>query len=38
MAHGKRFRMQHQKVQRDQLYPPVEAIGLIKQTASAKFD
>jgi large subunit ribosomal protein L1 len=38
MAHGKRFRMQHQKVQRDHLYPPVEAIGLIKQTASANFD
>ncbi|HEY2479945.1 MAG TPA: 50S ribosomal protein L1 [Solirubrobacterales bacterium] len=38
MAHGKRFRMQHQKVQRDRLYPPVEAIGLIKQTASANFD
>ena len=38
MAHGKRFRMQHQKVQRDQAYPPAEAIGLIKETASAKFD
>jgi large subunit ribosomal protein L1 len=38
MAHGKRFRMQHQKVQRDRAYPPSEAIGLIKETASAKFD
>ena len=38
MAHGKRFRMQHQKVQRDHLYPPAEAVGLIKETASAKFD
>jgi large subunit ribosomal protein L1 len=38
MAHGKRFRMQHQKVQRDHLYSANEAIGLIKQTASAKFD
>ncbi|HEY2055415.1 MAG TPA: 50S ribosomal protein L1 [Solirubrobacterales bacterium] len=38
MAHGKRFRMQHQKVQRDRLYPSVEAIALIKETASAKFD
>src|SRR6201990_2255869 len=38
MAHGKRFRMQHQKVQRDHLYPPAEAIGLIKERASAKFD
>jgi large subunit ribosomal protein L1 len=38
MAHGKRFRMQYQKVQRDTLYAPAEAISLIKQTASAKFD
>jgi large subunit ribosomal protein L1 len=38
MAHGKRFRMQYQKVQRDEAYAPVEAIGLIRQTASAKFD
>jgi large subunit ribosomal protein L1 len=38
MAHGKRFRMQHQKVQRDWLYPPAEAVALIKETASAKFD
>jgi len=38
MAHGKRFRMQHQKVQRDRLYPAAEAVALIKETASAKFD
>ena len=38
MAHGKRFRMQYQKVQRDTLYAPAEAISLIKETASAKFD
>ena len=38
MAHGKRFRMQHQKVQRDRLYPPAEAVAMIKETASAKFD
>jgi large subunit ribosomal protein L1 len=38
MAHGKRFRMQYQKVQRDALYGPAEAIALIKETASAKFD
>ncbi|HEX4305252.1 MAG TPA: 50S ribosomal protein L1 [Solirubrobacterales bacterium] len=38
MAHGKRFRMQHQKVQRDRAYPPAEAVALIKETASAKFD
>jgi large subunit ribosomal protein L1 len=38
MAHGKRFRTQYQKVQRDALYAPAEAVGLIKGTASAKFD
>jgi large subunit ribosomal protein L1 len=38
MAHGKRYRQQYQKVQRDRAYPPSEAIGLIKETASAKFD
>jgi large subunit ribosomal protein L1 len=38
MAHGKRFRMQYQKVQRDKLYAPAEAIDLIKETASTKFD
>ncbi len=38
MAHGKRFRTQYQKVQRDALYAPAEAVGLIKETASAKFD
>jgi large subunit ribosomal protein L1 len=38
VAHGKRFRTQYEKVQRDEVYPPVEAIGLIRQTASAKFD
>jgi large subunit ribosomal protein L1 len=38
MAHGKRYRQQYQKVQRDHAYPPAEAIGLIKETASTKFD
>jgi len=38
MAHGKRFRQQYEKVQRDEQYPAVEAIALIKETASAKFD
>ena len=38
MAHGKRYRQQHGKVQRDHAYPPTEAISLIKETASAKFD
>jgi large subunit ribosomal protein L1 len=38
MAHGKRYRKQLDKVQRDQAYPPVEAIALLKETASANFD
>jgi large subunit ribosomal protein L1 len=38
VAHGKRFRMQYGKVQRDSLYAPAEAIALVKETASAKFD
>ena len=38
MAHGKRYRQQHDKVQRDHQYPPDEAISLLKETASAKFD
>src|ERR1700743_2487100 len=38
MATGTPSRMQHQKVHRDRAYPPAEAIGLIKETASAKFD
>jgi large subunit ribosomal protein L1 len=38
MAHGKRFSAQYDKVDRDRAYPPAEAIALIKDTASAKFD
>jgi large subunit ribosomal protein L1 len=38
MAHGKRFRQQFGKVQRDRAYPPAEAIALIKETASTNFD
>jgi large subunit ribosomal protein L1 len=38
MAHGKRFRAQYDKVDRDRAYPPAEAIALIKATASTKFD
>ncbi|HET9153670.1 MAG TPA: 50S ribosomal protein L1 [Solirubrobacterales bacterium] len=38
MPHGKRFRAQYDKVDRDRAYPPAEAIALIKETASAKFD
>ena len=38
MAHGKRYRQQYEKVDRDRAYPPAEAVALIKETASAKFD
>ena len=38
MAHGKRFRQQYGKVQRGVVYPPAEAMNLIKETASAGFD
>jgi large subunit ribosomal protein L1 len=38
VAHGKRYRQQYDKVDRDHAYPPAEAIALIKETASAKFD
>jgi large subunit ribosomal protein L1 len=38
MAHGKRYRQQRDKVQRDRAYPPAEAISLVKETASTNFD
>jgi large subunit ribosomal protein L1 len=38
MAHGKRYRQQLDKVQRDHSYPPAEAVSMLKETASAKFD
>ena len=38
MAHGKRYLQQYGKIQRNRAYPPAEAIALIKETASAKFD
>jgi large subunit ribosomal protein L1 len=38
VAHGKRYREQYDKVDRDSAYPAAEAIALIKETASAKFD
>jgi large subunit ribosomal protein L1 len=38
MAHGKRYRKQLDKVQRERAYPPAEAIALLKETASANFD
>ena len=38
MAHGKRYRKQYGKVQRNRAYPPAEAVALVKETATAKFD
>ena len=40
MAHrrGKRFRAAYEKVDRDHNYAPAEAIALVKETASTKFD
>ena len=38
MAHGKRYRKQLDKIEREHAYPPAEAISLIKETASANFD
>ncbi len=40
MAHrrGKRFRAAYEKVDRDHNYTPAEAIALVKETASTKFD
>jgi large subunit ribosomal protein L1 len=38
MAHGKRYREQYGKFDRDRPYTPAEAIALVKETASAKFD
>jgi large subunit ribosomal protein L1 len=38
MAHGKRYRKQYDKVQRDKVYSPAEAVSLIKETASTNFD
>ncbi len=38
MAHGKRYRSAYEKVERGRRYPPAEAVALLKQTASTKFD
>jgi large subunit ribosomal protein L1 len=38
VAHGKRYREQYDKVERDNAYPAAEAIALVKETASTKFD
>ena len=38
MNRGKRFRSAYERIDRDRRYPPGEAIALVKETASAKFD
>ncbi len=38
MHRGKRFRAAYEKVDRDHHYAPAEAIALVKETASTKFD
>jgi large subunit ribosomal protein L1 len=38
MAHGKRYREAYERVDRTTQYPPAEAVRLIKENASAKFD
>jgi large subunit ribosomal protein L1 len=38
VAHGKRYRQQYDKVDRDRAYPAAEAIDLVKETAATKFD
>ncbi|MDX6632100.1 MAG: large subunit ribosomal protein [Solirubrobacterales bacterium] len=38
MAHGKRYRTAYEKVDRTEQYAPAEAVALLKQTATTKFD
>jgi large subunit ribosomal protein L1 len=38
MAHGKRYRAAYEKIDRARHYEPAEAVALIKETASTKFD
>jgi large subunit ribosomal protein L1 len=38
MARGKRYRQAIEKLDRSQQYPPVEAVRLLKENATAKFD
>src|SRR5881398_2311816 len=38
MNRGKRFRSAYERIDRDRRYPPGEAIALVKETASTKFD
>jgi large subunit ribosomal protein L1 len=38
MARGKRYRQAYERIDRTQVYPPAEAMHLVKETAGAKFD
>ena len=38
MAHGKRYRQAIERIDRSRHYPPAEAVRLVKEGASAKFD
>ena len=38
MTHGKRYRAAYEKVDRARHYEPAEAVAVIKETASTKFD
>src|SRR6059036_1259909 len=38
MARGKRYRSAYEKVDRSRQYPPAEAVALVKETGSTKFD
>ena len=38
MAHGKRYNAAYEKVDRERRYAPIDAVELIKETASTKFD
>jgi large subunit ribosomal protein L1 len=38
LSHGKRYRDAYEKIDRDHRYTPGEAVGLLKETASTKFD
>ena len=38
VKHGKRFRSAVELIEKEKRYEPAEAIGLLKQTASSKFD
>ena len=38
MAHGKRYRAAYEKIDRERRYAPIDAVALLKETASTKFD